>query len=363
MNHQGNFTGPGNLSRTTLAILFIVGLMVAAFMVVKPFLSSFIWSGMAVIATWPLMEKLQAKLWGKRSLAVAVMLALMLLLLIVPICLAVLTIIDKADEIVGWIKSFSAIKSPTPPEWLAKLPVIGSWAVEHWQRLAALSPQELTKLAAPHATKSVGWFVGLAGNFGLLLLHFLLTVIISGILYFHGETVAAGIRLFARRLGGGQGEELVILSAKAIRGVAMGIVITAVVQSALGGIGLFVAGIPAATLLTAVMFLLCVTQIGAALVMVPVTIWLYWSGQPVAGSIFLVWTVVVCSMDNFLRPVLIRKGADLPLLLIITGVIGGLISFGLLGLFIGPVILAVVYTLARAWVAEGRTSSPADPAA
>jgi predicted PurR-regulated permease PerM len=120
----------------------------------------------------------------------------------------------------------------------------------------------------------------------------------------------------------------------------------------LGGLGLFAAGIPAATLLTAVMFLLCVTQIGAALVMVPVTIWLYWSGQPVAGSIFLVWTIVVCSMDNFLRPVLIRKGADLPLLLILTGVLGGLISFGVLGIFIGPVILAVAYTLVRAWVAE-----------
>jgi predicted PurR-regulated permease PerM len=184
-------------------------------------------------------------------------------------------------------------------------------------------------------------------------------VVISAILFCHGETVARSILSFGRRLAGVQGEEVLVLSAKAVRGVALGIVITAVVQSSLGGIGLFFAGVPAASLLTAVMLLLCITQIGPGLVLVPVTIWLFWSGQPVTASIFLVWTLGVCSLDNFLRPILIRKGADLPLLLILTGVIGGLIGFGFLGLFIGPVILAVVFTLVRAWVAEnGDATSP-----
>jgi predicted PurR-regulated permease PerM len=358
MNLPEHRTNAQGLSRNTLAVIFILSLLVASFMVVRPFLSSFIWAGMIVIATWPVFIKLQARLWGRRWMAVGVMVVLMLLVLIVPICFAILTILDKSDEIVGWVKSFANLKTPVPPDWLQKVPVVGAWAVEHWQQLAGISPQELSKLAGPYATRTVGWFVGLAGNFGMLVVHFLLSVVISGILYFHGEIVANGIRSFARRLSGAQGEEVVMLSAKAIRGVALGIVVTALVQSLLGGIGLFLAGIPAATLLAAVMLLLCVTQIGPWLVMVPVTIWLYWSGQPVTGSFFLVWTVVVSSLDNFLRPFLIRKGADLPLLLIFTGVIGGLISFGFLGLFIGPVVLAVAYTLVRAWVSEKQEASP-----
>lgn len=356
-----NSPASSNLTRNTLAIIFLVVLMVACFMVVKPFLSAIVWAGMIVIATWPLFTKLQARLGGRRWLAIMIMVLVMLLVLVVPICFAVLTVLDKTDEIVNWVKSASTMKIPDPPAWLVKIPAVGATVQEHWLRLASTSPQELSKIVAPYAARGVGWFAGMAGNFGMLLLNFLLSVAISAVLYANGETVARGIRSFARRLAGEQGDEVVVLSARAVRGVALGIVVTALVQSLLGGIGLYVAGIPAATLLTAVMFLLCVMQIGAGLVMVPVTIWIYWSGHPLAGTIFLVWTAVVCLMDNFLRPILIRKGADLPLLLILTGVIGGLISFGLLGLFIGPVILAVAFTLVRAWVAgsENKTSATA----
>lgn len=115
-------------------------------------------------------------------------------------------------------------------------------------------------------------------------------------------------------------------------------------------------GVPAATVLTAVMLLLCIAQLGPGLVLIPAVIWLFWSGQTLWGSVLLVWTVIVGTMDNFLRPLLIKKGADLPLLLIFAGVIGGLIAFGIIGLFIGPVVLAVTYTLLAAWVSE----SPAD---
>jgi predicted PurR-regulated permease PerM len=228
--------------------------------------------------------------------------------------------------------------------------MVGQWAVAHWEKFATVSPEELSKQVAPYATKLVTWFASHAGNFGLLLLHFLLSVGISAVLYTHGETAAAGIRSFARRLAGEQGDAVAVLSARAIRGVALGIVITAMVQSSLGGIGLFFAGVPAAVLLTAVMLILCILQIGPGLVLVPAAIWLFWSGHHLTGSIFAVWTILCCTIDSVLRPVLIKKGADLPMLLIITGVFGGLISFGIIGLFIGPVILAVTYTLLRAWV-------------
>jgi len=181
---------------------------------------------------------------------------------------------------------------------------------------------------------------------------FLLTVIIAMILYANGTVVREGVLNFARRLAGRQGEDAAILAGKAVRGVVLGVVVTALIQAAVGGIGLFVTGIPAAGLLTAVIVLLCLAQVGPFLVMVPAVIWLYWSGQPVRGTVLLVFLVVAGTIDNFVRPFLIRKGADLPLLLIFAGVIGGLIAFGIIGLFIGPVMLAVTYTLLKDWVSD-----------
>jgi predicted PurR-regulated permease PerM len=146
---------------------------------------------------------------------------------------------------------------------------------------------------------------------------------------------------------------MVSLAGAAIRGVALGVVVTALVQAVLGGIGLFVTGIPFAAVLMALMFLLCIAQIGPLLVLVPAVAWLFWSGATTLGVVLLVWTVVVGTLDNVLRPWLIKKGADLPLLLIFAGVIGGLLAFGLVGIFVGPVVLAVTYTLLEAWVGEG----------
>jgi predicted PurR-regulated permease PerM len=345
-----NPTNSSDLTRTTLAVLFIGILIAACFWVMRPFLTSLFWAAMIVIATWPFFLKLQKQLWGKRWLAVLVMTVLLLLVLIVPICFAVLTILDRGDEIVGWSKSLSTVKIPQPPGWLEKIPVVGQSAVERWQHMAAVSPEELSQQLAPYVKKLVAWFVSQAGNFSLLVLHFLLSIGIAAVLYAYGEKTAEGIRKFARRLAGQSGDDVAVLSAKAIRGVALGIVVTALVQSALGGIGLFLAGVPAAVLLTAVMLMLCIAQVGPGLVLIPAAIWLFYSGHTLAGSLFSVWAILVGAMDNFLRPVLIRKGVELPMLLIITGVIGGLISFGIIGLFIGPVILAVTFTLLRAWV-------------
>jgi predicted PurR-regulated permease PerM len=328
--------------------------------VLRPFLSSLLWAAMIVIATWPDFLKLQTRLWGKRWLAVLVMTVLLLLVLIIPICFAVLTILDRSDDIVAWFKSLSTVKIPPPPGWLEKIPIVGSSAVDRWQNLAAVSPEELSKLLSPYATRLVAWFVAQAGNFTVLVLHFLLSIAIAAVLYAKGETAASGIRKFALRLASQTGDEVVVLSAKAVRGVALGIVVTALVQSSLAGLGLFVAGVPAAGLLTAVVLMLCIAQVGPVLVMLPAAIWLFHSGHGLAGTLFTIWAVLVCSLDNFLRPVLIRKGVELPMLLIISGVIGGLIGFGVIGLFIGPVILAVTFTLLRAWVSRGQCGAPAE---
>ena len=183
-------------------------------------------------------------------------------------------------------------------------------------------------------------------------LQFLLIIVISAILYMTGDDAARWVRRFGRRLAGERGDHVVRIAGLAIRGVALGVVVTAFVQSVLGGIGLAIAGVPFAAVLTALMFMLALAQIGAVPVLLGGLAWLWWQGDTGWFVALLVWTIVVGSLDNILRPVLIKKGADLPLLLIFAGVIGGLVAFGLLGLFVGPVLLAVAYTLLDTWVAE-----------
>ena len=156
---------------------------------------------------------------------------------------------------------------------------------------------------------------------------------------------------------------MVTLAGQSVRAVALGVVVTALVQTTLGGIGLAVAGIPFATMLTGMIFLLCIAQLGPILVMIPATIWLYSTGSTGWGTVLLVWSIAVGVIDNFLKPILIKRGADLPILLIFAGVLGGLLAFGVIGLFVGPVVLAVTYTLLGSWVKGDPTiSAPASPA-
>jgi predicted PurR-regulated permease PerM len=341
-----------DLTRTALAVLFIAILIGFSFWILRPFLGAIVWATMIVVATWPLMVAAQARLWGKRALAVTVMTLALLLVLVVPLSLAIGTIVANADTIAGWAKSLATFKVPPPPEWLGKLPVVGGKALLAWEQVAAAGIEELAAKAAPYAGSVTRWFVAEVGSFGMVFVQFLLTIVIAAIMYANGERAAASVRRFGRRLAGPRGEDSVRLAGQAIRGVALGVVVTALAQSVTGGIGLAVAGVPFAAILTAVMFMLAIAQLGPVLVLAPAVIWVYWSGSTGWGTFLLIWTVAVGTMDNFLRPILIKKGADLPLLLIFAGVIGGLMAFGLIGIFVGPVVLAVGYTLLEAWVSE-----------
>ena len=218
-----------DLARITLAVLFIGLLIVASLWVMRPFIAATIWAATVVVATWPLMLALQSRLGGRRWLAVAVMTVAMLLLLVVPLVIAVSTIIDHADDMAEWAKAAASAGVPLPPDWVGRIPVVGSKLLREWQRLQAASQEELAIHAAPYVRTGVAWLVGQAGDFGLVLLHFLLTVVITAILYTTGETAALGIRRFARRLAADRGDASVVLAGQAIRAVALGVVITALV--------------------------------------------------------------------------------------------------------------------------------------
>lgn len=347
-----------DITHTTLTVLLIAILIVAVFGILRPFLPSLVWATMIVVTTWPVMLRVQARLWGKRGLAALVMTVALVLVLVMPFWFALATIADNSRRIDDLAESFRTSTLPSPPSWVQNIPMIGPKLSTAWQEVSTAGPGGIISRIRPYSGKAAEWFVDQAGNLGKIFVQLLLTVIISAILYTTGDAAAVGIRRFARRLGGHRGEEVTILAGKAIRGVALGVVVTALAQSLLGGIGLAVTGVPTAAVLTAVMFILCVAQLGPGLVLILAIIWLYWGNHNMAGSVLLVWTIVVVSLDNVLRPVLIRKGADLPLLLIFAGVIGGLIAFGIVGIFIGPVVLAVAFTLLKAWVEEEGADVP-----
>ena len=275
-----------------------------------------------------------------------------LVVFVLPFWLAIATITQHFDRIFEWVTSFANFKLPPPPHWLAGLPFFGQQAALLWANAAASGIETLVAKAAPYAGGAAAWFVSALGGFGILFVQFVLTVFIAVILYGSGEHAASLARRFGRRLAGERGEQSIILAGQAIRSVALGVVVTAVGQSVLGGIGLALAGVPLATVLTAVMFMLCIAQLGPLPVLVPAVIWLYWGGETLWGTVLLVWSILLSTMDSVVRPLLIRKGAHLPVVLLLAGVIGGLIAFGLVGVFLGPVVLAVGYTLLLSWMAE-----------
>jgi predicted PurR-regulated permease PerM len=342
-----------DLARTTLQLLALGALILSSFWIVRPFLVASTWAVMIAVATWPLLLHAQGWLGGRRSLAVAAMTVALLLVLLVPFYLGVTTIVENARRIVDWSSSLTTVTIPRLPAWVEGVPLIGSRLAARWQQLAAIGPEEISARLSPFARTLVLWFVGQVGSLGLLLLQFLLTVVIVAILYARGEAVAEGADRLARRLAGSRGESAVHLAARAVRAVALGVVVTAIIQSVLAGLGLAIAGVPLPGILTALVFMLSVAQVGPGLVLIPAAIWVYARSGAVWGVGFLVWAILCGTFDNFLRPLLIRRGADLPLLLIFAGVMGGLIAFGVIGLFIGPVVLAVAYTLLVEWVSEG----------
>ena len=349
-----------DVTRVLFAVVGIGGLIAASFWVLRPFLPAVVWATMIVVATWPALRKLEAVLWQKRSLAVFVMTLIILAVLAVPLTLGTFAIVDRVDDVVAWSRSLLSSPLPSLPAWIERIPLAGKRIAAEWETLARAPSEEFAARIGPHVQDIARWSLAQAGSIGALIVQFLLTVGISAILYAQGEAVVRGVLAFARRLAGDEGVRAVYLSGGAIRAVALGIVVTALVQGLIGGIGLVVTSVPHPVVLTCIMIMLGVAQIGPAPVLLGAVIWLFADGRTYAGAILIGWGLLTMSLDNVLRPLLIRRGADLPLLLIIAGVIGGLLAFGLVGLFVGPVILAVAYTLLLAWV---RAGEPAEAAA
>ena len=339
-----------DLTRNTLAVLFVCALMFFTGWIVLPFLSASLWAMTIVISTWPMLRGVQSKVGGRRGIATIIMTVVLLAVVVIPLSLAAGALIGSMDKITEKVNALQTVQLPPPPAWVARIPIRGPKLAGEWQHLAAQGPGSLAAAIAPYSGVALRWFAARVGGIGGMIVQFLLAVIISAILYMNGETAARGVRRFASRLAGVNGDRAAVLAAGTIRAVAMGVIVTALVQTAIAAAGLAVASMPGAGLLAAAVLMLCVAQLGPALVMIPAVIWKFNSGDSVGGFILLAFALVACTIDNFLRPLLIRRGASLPLLIIFAGVIGGMISFGVMGIFVGPATLAVAWVLVREWV-------------
>jgi predicted PurR-regulated permease PerM len=351
-----------DLARITLSVLAFCVLIAGSLYVLRPFLLPLIWATTLVVATWPLLLRLQSWLGGKRGAAVAALTVVLLLVLFVPLYLCFSTIMAQSDRIAELVRALPSLTIPPPPPWLEGLPIVGRKATAKWSELAALDPAQLHEQIAPFVRSGFAWFAAWAGGFGGMVLNFIITVVISAILYARGERAAENVRRFFRRLSGERGDVIVTLAGKAIRAVALGVVVTALVQTAIAAIGLVLVGFPFAALIAAVALVLCIAQLGPLLALAPCVVLLYATGSPGRGTVLLVAMVLGQTIDQVLRPFLIKKGgADLSLVLIIAGVVGGLLWLGVIGLFVGPVILAVASMLLDSWISSGLGETTAAP--
>ena len=341
-----------------LAIAVVGLLILCSLWIVRPFLPATIWAITIVVATWPLLLRLQHLLWGSRSLAVVVTTLVVLVVFVAPFWLATSTIVTHADEIMRLINSASTYRIPPVPHWVHEIPLIGAGLSHTLTEIEDAGLADLAPRLAPYAGRATQIFIGLAGGFGLLVLQFLLTVIIAAIIHANGEAAGRLVLRLGHRIAGERGRQMVVLTGHAIRAVAVGVMVTTLAESLVGGIGLYLAGVPLASVLTAVMFVVCLAQLGPGVVLIPATLWLFVFRDAGHAVLLLGVLAIAVTIDTVLRPLLIKREADMPTLLVLVGVLGGLAAFGLVGIFVGPAVLAVSYTMLQAWLAEDIVPAP-----
>ncbi|QCI25347.1 AI-2E family transporter YdiK [Buchnera aphidicola (Sitobion avenae)] len=337
-----------DLSQSILSLIFVIAMGVISFLVIHPFILGFSWASMIVIATWPLMLKIQKILGGKRSLAVIIMIVILLLLFIIPVFFLVNSLIATSIPLIHWFSS-NTLEFPALA-WLQDIPLIGKKIFISYQELLDSDGGELIRQVRPYMGRTTEFFIMQAKNCGLFIMHLTLMLFFSALLYWNGEKISITIRHFALRLSKKNGDAIILLATQSVRAVALGVAVTALIQALLSGIGLLISGVPYWALLMIIMFFSCLIQLGPLPILIPSIAWLYWHNNTTWGTMLLIWSCLVFILDHILRPFFIRMGANLPILLILSGVIGGLLAFGMIGLFIGPVVLVIFYRLIISWM-------------
>lgn len=341
-----------------LALVLGIGAIAAmSIWILAPFLPAILWASTIAVASWPVLRRLEAFFGGRRWAATTLLTLVLLLGFFVPLLLVIGALADHAGGAARLARDIAASGLPAAPPWLDKVPLAGKRLAAEWSTMAQLDEAGLREKLEPLLKSATLWLLGSAGSMLRLILQFILTVAITAGFYAQGEHAAAGVRAFFRRVGGEGADALVILAGNSARAVALGVVVTALLQALLTGIALMLAGIPGAALLGVAALVLCLAQVGPLVILAGAVAWLFWTHQTTAATVLLVASLGLVSMDNVLKPILITRGANLPLLLVFVGVIGGMFTLGLIGIFVGPVVLAVCWTLLENWVGQGSVAT------
>jgi predicted PurR-regulated permease PerM len=338
------------IAERILMWMLIGGVAVGCIAVLYPFYSALLWAGILVFTTWPLHEWVRVHLHLGRRVAALAMVSLTAVVLVLPIALAAPSGSDDVAHLRHVIEDALRGGLPTSPDWLRDVALVGPSLADLWDHWAA---DIGALLEAMRPVLGIVLEGGLSVVLGIAngVVMFVLALFVAFFFYVYGEPIAARLRLMLQRVAGDQADRLAEITGATVRGVVYGIVGTAVVQGILTSFGLWLSGVPRPVLLGGVAGLLSVLPIGAPVVWIPASLWLMGTGHLGWGIFLAIYGVLAVSgADSVIRPWFIARGAHLPFLLTILGVLGGALAFGLLGIFLGPVLLGVGFTLMNEWV-------------
>lgn len=332
-------------------------LIVWTFFLIRPFVTILAWALVLAVAFNPVFVLLTRFLGGHAKIAATLLTAVNLAIVIGPAAWLGIGAVEGIKDFAGQLTAGELVV-PSPPETIKSWPLVGAQLYEFWD-LASTNLRAVLREVAPYLKPFAGTLFGLAGDAGVGAIKFLLSVAVAGfILPFGPQLVAAG-RGFLTRIVPEQSEHFLDLAGATIRAVSQGVIGIAVIQALLAGVGFKLAGIPIAGLLALLVLLLSIVQIGAAIIMLPVIVWI-WTDKDVTTALLLtLFLGAVSILDNILKPLVMGRGLTTPTLVILIGVIGGTLAHGIVGLFIGPIILSVAWELTVAWIRIDRTGSDA----
>jgi predicted PurR-regulated permease PerM len=328
-----------------LAVIFLWSLQI-----IRPFVQIVLWAIILAVAVYPLYSGLARRLGGRTKLSAVLITAVALAILLVPSWQFFGATVDEARD-VGAKAEAGTLRVPPPPDGVRDWPVVGERTYAFWNGAARDLDSTLERLQPELASFGRWALSALAGLAGTVL-QFFVSILIAGVLLSTGEKGREFSVKFATRLAGPQGEDFVRLTVMTIRSVFQGVLGIAVIQSALAAIGFLFIGVPGAMVWALLVMILAVMQLPPLLVIAPVIVWAFATQSTTAAVIFLVYGGFVSISDTFLKPLLLGRGVDVPMLVILLGAIGGMIMSGIIGLFVGAVVLAVAYQLMMAWLEQ-----------
>ncbi len=330
----------------------VVALLAAwCFQITRPFFIIAVWGIIIATASYPAFSRLEALLGGRERIAAALFTVVGLALLIAPAVFFAGSLVESGQWLATNLRD-GTLAIPPPPAGVAAWPLIGEPVNDMWE-LASTNLEGALRKVGPQLMSVGGALLSTGAGLGLGILQFIASILVAGVLLASSASGSQAARSVARRLAGARGGEFADLAGATVRSVAQGILGVAIIQSFLIGIGMFAAGIPHAALWTLLCLLLAVVQLPPSLVVIPVVVWVFTTASTFGAVVFTIWMVIAGFSDNVLKPILLGRGLNIPMVIIFVGSIGGFMSSGFIGLFVGAVVLALGYELFRAWLATG----------